>query len=204
MTEKSEPWNKGVIVGQKTPFTTEQVWKIRRVLETQEVWRDLALFSVGLDSMLRASDLLALTVGDVCDYSNTVKPQFTCKQQKTNTAVIVGLSKYTRDALKLWLEESGKSRSHYLFTALRNRGNKPIGRIQYSKLIKSWAKSIRLNPDDYSTHSIRRSLPALIYAETQNIEAIRQLLGQSSVKATSHYLNIDSQHSLEIAHKFRF
>ncbi len=204
MNHKAEAWNKGVAVGQKAPFTTEQVWKIRRTLEIKEAWRDLALFSVGLDSMLRSSDLLVLTVGDVCDHINSVKSQFTCKQQKTGQSVTVGLSKYTRDALKLWLEETGKSRSHYLFTSLRNRGNQPIGRIQYSKLIKSWAKSIRLNPDDYSTHSVRRSLPALIYAETQNIEVIRQLLGQSSVKATSHYLNIDGQHSLDIAHKFRF
>ncbi|MCP4306642.1 MAG: integrase, partial [bacterium] len=55
-----EPWNKGRAVGQKTPFTPAQVWKIRKDLELKEAWRDLALFSVGLDTMLRSSDLLAL------------------------------------------------------------------------------------------------------------------------------------------------
>lgn len=198
-----EPWNKGRTVGQKTPFTPEQVWKIRKELEAKEAWRDLALFSVGLDSMLRSSDLLSLTVADICDHEDKPTVQFTYKQRKTEKSVTVELSKYTRDSVALWMKQAGKTRFDYLFTPLRGRRESPIGRIQYSKLIKALAKSIRLNPDDYSTHSVRRTLPAIIYAETQNIEAVRQLLGQSSVKATSHYLNIDGQKSLDIARKFR-
>ncbi len=199
-----EPWNKGRAVGQKTPFTPAQVWKIRKDLELKEAWRDLALFSVGLDTMLRSSDLLALTVADLCDHEGQPTDQFTYKQQKTGKPVTVELSKYTRDAVMQWMQYAGKSRFDYLFTGLRGRSGKPIGRLQYSHLIKGWAKAIRLNPGDYSTHSVRRSLAALIYEETKNIEVVRQLLGQSSVQATSHYLNIDGQQSLTIARKLRF
>lgn len=198
-----EPWNKGQLVGQKTPLTRSQVWDIRRNLEVKEQWRDLALFSVAIDTMLRASDLLALKVGDLVDDDNKPKYQLVTKQQKTGNAVTVELSKYARDAIEMWLKANPKSRFDYIFTGLKGHLNKPISRVQYSKLIKEWVRAIRLPSDDYSTHSLRRTLPALIYEETQNIEVVRQLLGQSSVQATSHYLNINQKQSLDIARKFR-
>lgn len=198
-----EAWNKGVSVGQKKPLNRSQVWEIRKKLELAENWRDLCLFSVAIDTMLRASDLLALKVGDLLDENNEPKHQLNIRQQKTEKAVTVELSKYSGDAIKIWLKEKPKSRFDYIFTGLRNCNQQPIGRVQYSKLIKKWVKEIRLNPDNYSTHSLRRTLPALIYEETNNIEAIRQLLGQSSVTATSHYLNIGQKESLDIARKFR-
>ena len=198
-----EAWNKGVTVGQKTPLDRSQVWEIRKQLELTENWRDLCLFSVAIDTMLRASDLLALKVGDLLDDNNEPKRQLSTGQQKTNKSVTVELSKYSGDCLKEWLKHSPKSRFDYVFSSLRKRENRPISRVQYSKLIKKWAKSIRLNPDNYSTHSLRRTLPALIYDETKNIEAVRQLLGQESVTATSHYLNVGAKESLDIARKFR-
>ena len=60
------PWNKGVAVGQKAPLKHYQVWRIRRLLETEGKLRDLALFFLALDSMLRSSDILRLKVGDIC------------------------------------------------------------------------------------------------------------------------------------------
>lgn len=198
-----DAWNKGVTVGQKTPLTRSQVWEIRKNLEIAEDWRDLCLFSVAIDTMLRASDLLALKVGDLLDENGDPKRQLSTRQQKTEKAVLVELSKYSGDCLTEWLKQRPKTRFDYVFTALKGRHGRPIGRVQYSKLIKKWVNAIRLNPDNYSTHSLRRTLPALIYEETNNIEAVRQLLGQSSVTATSHYLNVGQKASLDIARKFR-
>jgi len=39
--------------------------------------------------------------------------------------------------------------------------------------------------------------------ETKNIEAVRNLLGQSSVTATSRYFNVDGKDSLNLARPFR-
>jgi len=198
-----QAWNKGLTVGQKTPLTRSQVWEIRKNLELAESWRDLCLFSIAIDTMLRASDLLAIKVGDLLDENGEPKRQFSTPQQKTQKAVLVELSKYSGDTFMEWLKHTPKTRFDYVFTSLKRREGRPIGRVQYSKLIKQWVKAIRLNPNDYSTHSLRRTLPALIYQETNNIEAVRQLLGQSSVTATSHYLNVGQKASLEIARKFR-
>ena len=71
------------------------------------------------------------------------------------------------------------------------------------KLVKGRVRGIGLNPADYRTHSLRGTLPALVYHETKNIEAVRNLLGQSSVTATSRYLNVGDRNSLNLVQPFR-
>ena len=64
---KWRAWNKGIELGQKDAFTPEQAKRIRQVLARREVpgLRDLALFSVAIDTMLQGPELLNLTVKDV-------------------------------------------------------------------------------------------------------------------------------------------
>ena len=48
-----EPWNKGIIVGQKAPLKPKEVWAIRMRLQLASRGRELALFNLGVDSKLR-------------------------------------------------------------------------------------------------------------------------------------------------------
>ena len=61
------PWNKGLETGQKDALTPAQVKRVRHVLARRGVpaLRDLALFSVAIDTMLQGPELLNLTVKDV-------------------------------------------------------------------------------------------------------------------------------------------
>lgn len=63
--KKKEPWNKGKLVGQKLALKQKQIWAIRIRLEISGNIRDLALFSLGLDSKLRGCDLVSLRVRDI-------------------------------------------------------------------------------------------------------------------------------------------
>ena len=59
---RGEPWNKGKLVGQKAPLRVKDVWAIRVRLQMQGRIRDLALFDLGIDSKLRACDLVRIRV----------------------------------------------------------------------------------------------------------------------------------------------
>jgi hypothetical protein len=61
-----EPWNKGKIVRQKAPFKVKDIRALRVRLQMKSRVRELALFNLGIDSKLRACDLVALKVRDVC------------------------------------------------------------------------------------------------------------------------------------------
>ena len=58
--------NKGKLVGQEAPFKFNEIWAMRVRLEMQGRLRELTLFDLGIDSKLRACDLLSLRVCDVC------------------------------------------------------------------------------------------------------------------------------------------
>jgi hypothetical protein len=74
-----EPWNKGKLVGQKTPF---KILAMRVRLQIARRCRDLALFNLAIDSKLRACDLLQLRVRDVC-HGQIVATRAHVLQQKT-------------------------------------------------------------------------------------------------------------------------
>src|SRR5271169_5663763 len=59
------PWNKGKLVGQKAPLKLKEIWAIRVRLQVFCRTRELALFDLGIDSKLRACDLVKLQVRDI-------------------------------------------------------------------------------------------------------------------------------------------
>ena len=196
------PWNKGKLVGQKAPFRPRDVQPIKQLLENAGHLRDLALFSVGIDTMLRGIALLSLRVEDVMDHRGAIVDQLSSGQRKTGKTTVVALLPYSRRVLHGWIAASGKLPWHYLFTGIRKNKDQPITTNQYRRLVKGWAASAKLDPQQFSTHSLRRTKAAFVYQQTHNVEAVRQLLGQSSLTATSAYLGIDQQAALEIARQF--
>ena len=62
-TATSRPaWNKGKIIGPRPPLRPGHVWSIRAKLQLERRLRNLALFTLGIDSKLRGCDLIALCV----------------------------------------------------------------------------------------------------------------------------------------------
>ena len=54
---------------------------------------------------------------------------------------------------------------------------------------------------DYSTHSVRKTKSSVIYDRTKNVDAVRRLLAQSSVTATSAYLGVSDNDATDLARK---
>lgn len=196
-------WNEGRAVGQKAPFSPQQVRLIKDILRAENRLRDLALFSTGIDTMLRAVDLLKLQVSDVIGKGQEIRSEIAIMQQKTGKAHLVSLGDETREILALWIKQNGKQAWDYLFTGLRRSKHNPISTDQYRRLVKQWAKLARVNPDDVSTHSLRRTKASLVFQATNNAEVVRQLLGHSSIASTSAYLNVGKKEALEIARGVR-
>ena len=192
---------------QKKPLSLKQTKALSKILLDKP--RDRALFHVGIDSMLRSSDLRYLTVDDVTDSQGVVREECSITQQKTKKVVTFNLCETTREALQTWIEVSDKRRDEYLFSSrTKNYGGKqlkeqPISQVQYQRLVKGWLESLGVATDDYSTHSLRKTKASAIYDATKNVEAVRQLLGHSSVAATSAYLGIEQAKALDIAKNHR-
>jgi integrase len=191
------PWNKGKLVGQKTPLKLEEVWTIRVRLQVFSRKRELALFDLGIDSKLRACDLLKLKVRDLC-HGERVAARAIGVQQKTSRPVQFEITESTQSALADWISLSGLASDDFLFPS-RVHASPHLSIRQYARIVDSWVEEIGLDPTAYGTHSIRRTKPSLIYRRTKNLRAVQLLLGHTKLESTVRYLGIEVEDALELA-----
>jgi integrase len=191
------PWNKGKLIGQKSPLTRQEIWAIRMRLQNEGRLRDLALFNLALDSKLRACDLLNLRVSDVSN-GDTVNNRATVMQQKTGRPVRFEITRKSRKSVTDWIEHASLRSADYLFPS-RIRTSQHLSTRQYSRMVSSWVAAIGLDPTPYGTHSMRRTKATLLYRRTKNLRAIQLLLGHSKLDSTVRYLGIEIDDALEMS-----
>jgi len=191
------PWNKGKLIGQKSPLTMQEIWSIRMRLQNEGRLRDLALFNLALDSKLRACDLLDLRVSDVSN-GDTVNNRATVMQQKTGRPVRFEITRKSRKSVNDWIEHASLRSTDYLFPS-RIRKSQHLSTRQYSRMVSSWVAAIGLDPTPYGTHSMRRTKATLLYRRTKNLRAIQLLLGHSKLDSTVRYLGIEIDDALEMS-----
>ena len=191
------PWNKGKQVGQKAPFKLKELWAIRVRLQIQKCSRDLALFNLGIDSKLRACDLLKIKVCDVT-HGTLIAQRAIVMQQKTSRPVQFEITEPTRDAVAAWIKTAALQSGDFLFPS-RIHASPLLGTRQYSRIVDAWVKSIGLDASNYGTHSMRRTKASHIYRRTKNLRAVQLLLGHTKLESTVRYLGIEVDDALELA-----
>ena len=193
----SNPWNKGKLVGQKTPFKLKEIWAIRVRLQIYARTRELALFDLGIDSKLRACDLVKLQVRDIA-HGDRIAARAIVVQKKTSRPVQFEITEPTRSALAAWIKLSSLRSDNYPFPS-RIRASPHLSTRQYARIVDSWVQEIGLDPAAYGTHSIRRTKATLIYRRTKNLRAVQLLLGHTKLESTVRYLGIEVEDALELS-----
>jgi integrase len=178
------------------PFSPGQIAMLETLLRQDSsatALRDLALLRVGVDSMLRSSDLVGLTVADI-HHDGTIVAEFAVRQKKTRKSVRCDLSEKARAVLAEWLAANPEFGPASRIFAITTR--------QHQRIVKQWCELLKLDGALYSTHSIRRTKPAHLYAKTKNLAAVKELLGHANVAATGVYLGVTSDDARALAKQF--
>ena len=165
-------------------------------LEIADKKRELALFNLAIDSKLRACDLVALRVEDVC-IGGRVRDRAIIVQRKTGRPVQFEISELTRPSVQGWITARGL-RSCFLFPG-RHHDCPHISTRQYTRIVDRWVESAGLNSEDYGTHSLRRTKAAQIYRKTGNLRAVQLLLGHTKLESTVRYLGVEVDDALIIS-----
>jgi integrase len=112
--------------------------------------RDSALFTLGINTNLRASDLLRIKVGQVRD----LKPgdSIELKEKKTSKLRRVTLNKSCIQAIQRLLASRSYDDADSLFVGQRG----PITVPSVHRLVKSWCRAINLR-GNYGSHSLRKT-----------------------------------------------
>ena len=191
---KRQAWNKGLEVGKRNGFTPAQVKQIRGLLTDRGApgLRDLALFSMAIDTMLHAHDLLPLVVGDVQNRNGTIRPLIEVARARGMPPVRCALSKVSAKAVEKWIASSGKKRTDYLFPGSAS-GSRPMSGRQLSRLLKVWVVEAGLDPTDYGVESLRRTKALHILKGTGDLQTVRALLGHARIESTARYLGLKTK-----------
>lgn len=188
--------------GQMAPFTREDLQLIRAKLKAKGAVRDLALLNVGVDTMLRASDLVRLRVSTLRDHRGHISQAFVVRQTKTREPVHLGLSDRTREAVAALIAAEAKYGDDFLFTRHGLPHGAHLTETALRLFVKQWAAIAERDPAKYSGHSLRRTKAVLIYRETNNPELVRQMLGHTSLSHTVAYLGVKGDDVSAMSRRF--
>ncbi|WP_110952978.1 site-specific integrase [Anaerosinus massiliensis] len=166
----------------------KQLENMKRYLKEQNL-RDWLLFVLGINSGLRISDLLQLTIDDVRG-----KDRITIREQKTNKTKDFPLSDTCKKAIGEYFKTTGLTEG-VLFSSRKSSGSKGTGAIsrqQAYDIISSAAKEVGIK-DAIGTHTLRKTFGYHAYKAGVGIEVIQKLLNHSAPSVTLRYIGITQE-----------
>jgi integrase len=140
----------------RTVRSRKKIAQIKNVLRGQQRYRDLLLFVIGINTVLRISDLLQLQLSQFLDESGNIKRKFWIKEQKRGKRQEIAINQSMKDALEEYLEAypyRAKATDNFLF--FNPRTLQPLKRGQAWKFITVICKDVGLR-GNYGTHSYEK------------------------------------------------
>lgn len=166
----------------------EKLTAMKKVLKGSNL-RDYTMFTIGINSALRISDILKLKVSDVLDDKGKVADRITnIRETKTKKAKDFPISSNAKKAIEEYLKARKDLKvTDYLFVS--RKGQKAITRQQAWHIINQAAGEVGIN-DKIGSHSLRKTFAYHAYKSGYDLSIIQKLLNHSSPKETLRYIGI--------------
>ena len=149
--------------------------------------RDFALFTIGINTSLRAGDLLSLTAGKVRGLKTGEEIEI--KERKTRKLRPITMNKAVIDAIKGLLASRPYKDDDFLFQGQRG----PITVSYLNRLVKGWCKTMNLK-GNYGSHTLRKTFG---YHKRKtfghDIPTLMEVFNHSTQKQTLTYLCIQPE-----------
>lgn len=149
--------------------------------------RNELLFTLGINSALRVSDLLGLKVADVLDEKGKLKEAVSLNESKTGKSKLFPLNDSAKKAIKEYVDEARPEYDAPLFPS--RKGGKAISRVQAWEILSNAAKEVGL--EHIGTHTLRKTFGYHVYKRTNNLGLVQKLLNHRSSSETLRYIGIE-------------
>ena len=163
---------------------------MKKVLKSDNL-RDYCLFTLGINSGLRISDLLKLKVADVIDSKGKVKDRISIKEQKTGKTKDFPFGNTTKKAVAEYFDSRCKTNpGEALFPS--RKGGTPITRQQAYRILNDAARAVGIE-DQIGTHTLRKTFGYHAYKQGADITRIQYLLNHGAPSVTLRYIGITQE-----------
>jgi site-specific recombinase XerD len=172
---------------------SKKIAQIKNLLRGEGRFRDLLFFTLGINTALRVSDLLKLTIGDFFNEDGSLKERFWIREEKRGKRQEVIINDNIADTLEEYLEAYSfitDSPDNYLFFNTRTKQrNQPISRKQAWKLISTITADVGLR-GNFGTHTLRKTWGYHARKNGVELALIMHKLNHNSLAYTKRYLGI--------------
>ena len=172
--------------------STKSIEKIRKHLKNNP--RNLCLFSVGINTNLRASDLVRLRVGQVRYLK--VGDLLHLNERKTKKSRSITVNKLVYQSFQKLLnspEMKDAKDTDFLFMSQKSKGKQPITTSHVRLMVKGWCKDAGLK-GNYGSHSLRKTFGYMQSTQHKaSIEVLMSMFNHSSPRQTLDYLCIQPE-----------
>lgn len=142
------------------------------------------IWSMGINTALRIGDLLALKMTDV-----RARESLTLVEQKTGKTREVTLNSRAREVIARRATDNPEDT--WLFQATGNRAKSLAKPISRETVARKFAEVGEILGIKLSTHSMRKTRGAAMYADGVPVETICKALNHASPAVTLRYIGID-------------
>ena len=173
----------------------EDIELIRDLLKDKP--RDLCIFNLGINTNLRAIDLVNLKIGQV----RYLKPGESLelrerKTKKRRTVLINNLSWQSIQNLLASEKMKNSKDQEYLFQSRNGKGMLRANTL--NAMVKQWARSINL-PGNFGSQSLRKTWAVQHYFNKgTSLAHIMRFMNHSSERISLEYLSITPQSEIDI------
>ena len=180
------------------PLTEEEVDLVMRSFGGTFARRDTALFTLGILSGFRITEILSLRLKDVCQHGQlvdrvTVHRRHMKRKLKSRTVI---LHPQAKAALQAWLDVMPRftavTPETYVFKS-RKGPNRPISRHQALRLLKEAFGSCEMT-GRLGTHSMRKTFANNVHERlARDLAKTQRALGQQNIATTIRYLSFRNE-----------
>ncbi len=140
------------------------------------------MFTIGINTGLRVSDILSLKVSDVSYRSHII-----IKEMKTDKVKRFLINAQLQKELQAYIKSEKLMDHNYLIHS--NKGNNnPIGRVQAYRVLHEAARELGL--DEIGTHTMRKTFGYWHYKQYKDVAILQTIFNHSSPSITLAYIGI--------------
>ena len=154
---------------------------IKSILKASSM-RNFIMFTLGINSGLRISDILRLKVQDVTG------DKIIIREKKTGKVKNFPLNPILKKEMTAFILDSKLTDCDYLITSTKTK-DQPINRQQAYKIINDACKAVGIH-DRIGTHTMRKTFGYHAYKAGTDISLIQKMLNHSAPGITLRYIGI--------------
>ena len=183
--------SKGSVLKVEPIRDKQKIEQIKALIAGQP--RNLALFMVGINTNLRASDLVNLKTGQVMTL--TSEQSFEIREKKTGKLKRLTLNNGTLKAVHHWIKSGNLKSDDPLFLSKRKFTALTVSAV--NRLVKGWCGTVGLQ-GQFGSHSLRKTWGYHAWKAGIDLPRLMVIFNHSSQKQTLDYLCIQAEEIQEV------